>query len=125
MDCPKCKGEFEEKKLGDLTINRCKNCMGLLIPAGSMRKLTASWESVTLMDVGSVKQGRKFDRIGDIKCPKCNIEMDKVEDVHQPHVWLETCPSCNSTFLDAGELTDLSRKTFSDKIMDLIKGRRH
>lgn len=55
MDCPKCDGEFEDKTVAEIKIHRCRNCMGLLIPPGSMRKLTASWESVNLIDTGSAK----------------------------------------------------------------------
>tara|TARA_B100001093_G_scaffold388981_1_gene375166 strand:+ start:1549 stop:1683 length:135 start_codon:yes stop_codon:yes gene_type:complete len=35
---------------------------------------------------------------------------------------MEACPSCERVFLDAGELTDLKYKTFSDKIKYLSKG---
>ena len=124
MECPKCKGEFEEKKFGSYTISRCKNCQGLLITPGYTHKLAHTRELVAMMDIGSAKQGKKYNRIEDITCPRCRIPMDKIGDAAQPHVWVETCAGCGHTFLDAGELTDLSEETLVDKIKDFFQGRR-
>jgi Zn-finger nucleic acid-binding protein len=40
--------------------------------------------------------------------------MAKVVDPQQTHIWYETCSSCNGSYLDAGELRDLSSLTISD-----------
>jgi Zn-finger nucleic acid-binding protein len=31
-------------------------------------------------------------------------------DAAQPHIWVESCPVCHGTFLDAGEFTDLKER---------------
>lgn len=92
----------------------------MLVPAGVTRKLKAHWGP----DTGSEALGKKYDKVDDIDCPKCNIRMDKIEDPDQPHIWFEACPACGSSFYDAGELTDLNEKSFSDLIKKFTKGSR-
>ena len=78
----------------------------------------------TFLDIGSKSIGKKFDKVDDIQCPHCDVPMDKIVDPEQTHIWMEACPSCERIFLDAGEFTDLKYETFSDKIKNLLKGRR-
>ncbi len=40
--------------------------------------------------------------------------MVRVVDPQQRHIWYETCGSCHGSFLDAGELLDLSELTIAD-----------
>jgi Zn-finger nucleic acid-binding protein len=50
--------------------------------------------------------------------------MDKIEDLDQPHIWIENCAVCGGIFFDAGELTDLKEKTLSDWFKRFTKGSR-
>lgn len=126
--CPKCGGDLESKgiKIEEESIGfqQCSGCYGLLIPVVVTRKLKANWSIDTNIDTGSETLGKKYDKIDDIKCPKCNAPMDKVEDPDQPHIWYEVCPGCGASFYDAGELTDLNEKSFSDFIKRFTKGSR-
>jgi Zn-finger nucleic acid-binding protein len=45
--------------------------------------------------------------------------MVRVVDPQQRHIWYETCSSCSGSFLDAGELLDLSKITIADFFKDL------
>jgi uncharacterized protein len=124
--CPKCGGSLDAKivKIVDDSIEfqQCAGCYGLLVPAGVTRKLMAHWGPETNIDTGSDVLGKKYDSVDDIECPKCKIKMDKIEDPEQTHVWFESCPSCGSTFYDAGELTDLNEKSLSDFFKRFTKG---
>lgn len=126
LSCPKCSGELETKTVGDdnISVQRCNKCFGLFVPAGVTRKLLAIWGPDTNVDTGSELIGRKFDKVDDINCPNCKVKMDKIEDPHQPHIWIENCSMCGSTFFDAGELTDLKEKTLSDIFKNFMKGKR-
>ncbi len=126
LNCPKCNGVLENKKVGDenISVHRCNKCLGLFVPAGVTRKLFAIWGPHTNVDTGSETIGKKFDSVDDIECPKCKIRMDKIEDNDQPHIWLENCSNCGATFFDAGELTDLKEKSLSDIFKSYLKGKR-
>ncbi len=125
MECPKCNGELEAKNVDEnVNVDQCTRCYGLLVPPGTTQKLLAIWGPDTNVDTGSDTLGKKFDAFDDIDCPKCNVKMDKIEDQSQPHIWIESCAVCGSTFYDAGELTDLKEKTVSDYFKRFLKGSR-
>ncbi|GAB5500390.1 MAG: hypothetical protein PsegKO_27010 [Pseudohongiellaceae bacterium] len=125
VSCPKCEGDLEPRTVQDeITIERCNKCYGLLIPAGATKKLLAIWGPEDNIDTGSGALGRKYDKIDEISCPRCKIQMDKIEDPAQPHIWVENCASCGSTFFDAGELTDLKERTLGDIFKRFLKGSR-
>lgn len=126
MECPKCKGKLETKQHGDeISIQRCSSCYGMLVEEHMLAGMLNSWMSETILDTGPASIGKKYDQIDDIKCPLCNISMDKIVDPVQTHIWMESCPACYRIFLDAGEFSDLKYDTFSDKFKSLIKGRRN
>ena len=125
MDCPKCAGELETKTHGDdIKLERCRTCYGLLVKGFMLEKMREEFMAETFLDIGSASIGKKFDKVGDIQCPHCKVDMDKIVDPQQTHIWMECCPSCDRIFLDAGEFSDLKYETFSDKIKGLLKGRR-
>lgn len=125
MDCPKCDGELETKTHGeDISVERCTNCYGIFAEIPMLDKMKEEWMIETFLDIGSSSVGRKYDKIDDIECPICKIEMTKIEDEEQSHIWMESCPLCHRVFLDAGEFTDLKYKTVADFVKKLLKGRR-
>ena len=124
MQCPKCSGELEVREHDPITLLRCNRCYGILIEDHMLTETFAQWMAESFLDVGAPSLGKKYDKIDDINCPICDIQMDKIEDPVQTHIWMESCPGCSRVFLDAGELTDLKHETFSDKVKGLLKGRR-
>lgn len=125
MDCPKCDGELEEKHLDEITIERCNRCQGLLVEERMLSKMMSGYQSDSILDIGSGATGKKYDKIDNIKCPHCNITMDKIVDPEQTHIWMESCPSCFRIFLDAGEFKDLKYKTLFDILKSKLKGERN
>ena len=125
MKCPKCSGEMEEKQYERrISIQRCASCGGMFCRPEILERMKGEWRADTILDTGDPQLGKKFDKVEDIDCPECGTRMDKTSDPKQPHIWLETCPSCEGIFLDAGEFTDLKHDTLWDKVLDLWKGRR-
>lgn len=124
MDCPKCTGQLETKRHEGIRIERCDTCYGILAEHYMLDEMKVGFMSETFLDVGKPEIGRKYDKVGDINCPVCKIQMDKVVDPDQTHIWLESCPKCLRVFLDAGEFTDLKYETFADKFKGIFKGKR-
>ena len=125
MICPKCNGDMETREHGeDISIQRCNNCYGLFMEDDVLARMRDEFMVETFLDIGSATLGKKFDKIDDIQCPVCSTQMDKIVDPEQTHIWMESCPSCNRVFLDAGEFTDLKYNTLSGKFKALLKGKR-
>ena len=116
MHCPKCSNDMETTSYRDIEIDRCTHCKGLWFQPDELRALRDDiWMADYILDQGDVKTGKKYNQIVAIHCPHCNSDMKQEFDEEQPHIIYETCPEGHGTFLDAGEFTDLVKKTFWDR----------
>ena len=113
VECPKCGHGMDEISYGgDLLIDRCTNCQGLWFDHGEADLLKSKWMGEAL-DTGSAREGRKWDAVHPVSCPRCGQQMEKTQDPDQPHIHYEVCKD-HGMFLDAGEFTDLKNETVSD-----------
>ncbi|MFV0277575.1 MAG: hypothetical protein ACK5HY_10375, partial [Parahaliea sp.] len=76
-----------------------------------------------VLDIGSAEEGKKWDTVDDICCPRCGQAMDRASDPGQPHIWYESCAD-HGLFMDAGEFTDFAHETLADRFRRLIRGGR-
>jgi uncharacterized protein len=122
IECPKCRHGMEEITYGDVTIDRCTNCAGLWFDDDEADRLKDKWMGDAL-DLGDAGEGKKWDTVEDISCPRCSKDMEKGSDPSQPHIWYEVCKE-HGMFMDAGEFTDYKHETLADWFRGLIKGKR-
>lgn len=122
LECPKCRHGMAEVTYGDVTIDRCTNCAGLWFDTGEADQLKAKWMGHAL-DIGNPNEGKKWDTVEDVSCPRCGTDMHKTSDPVQKHIWYEIC-SDHGMFMDAGEFTDYKHETLADWFRGLIKGKR-
>ena len=123
IECPKCGHGMDEISYGgDLLIDRCTHCQGIWFDKGEATLLKSKWMGEAL-DTGSPSEGKKWDSVDHVACPRCGRDMDKASDPDQPHIWFEVCGE-HGMFMDAGEFTDFKNETWADWFRTLIKGRR-
>lgn len=122
MDCPKCSGTMNETTLevlhGRISIDRCDNCHGLWFDNDEAHQLKDDWMS-DFVDRGDPEEGRRYNRIRDIDCPRCGKRMEKLNDNKQKHIEYEACPE-HGLFFDAGEFTDFKHETLMDLFRDVV-----
>ncbi len=125
MDCPKCQSSMETISYGagDRQIERCTHCIGIWFKPNDVKRLKNTFKA-DILDQGSSKMGRLYNKIDEIDCPVCGTRMDKVSDEKQTHIWYESCPNEHGMFFDAGEFTDLNNDTLSDYVKKWITGKR-
>ena len=123
IECPKCGHGMDEISYGgDLLIDRCTNCEGIWFDEGEVTLLKSKWRGEAL-DTGTASEGKKWDAVDDVACPRCGQQMDKRSDPDQPHIWYEVCDD-HGMFMDAGEFTDLKHETMGDWFRRFFKGRK-
>jgi Zn-finger nucleic acid-binding protein len=123
IKCPKCgHGMNEITYGGDVVIDRCTHCQGIWFDIGEAEQLKGKWMGDAL-DIGDAEEGKKWDTVEDIACPRCGKDMQKRSDPEQPHIWFEECEE-HGMFMDAGEFTDYKHETWADWFRSLIKGAR-
>lgn len=125
MECPKCPGALEKKTYGrKITVHRCSACGGLWCNPEVLLEMRREWMAEVVLDSGDPRLGQALDKLDDIRCPECDLKMDKTADEKQTHIWFESCPDGHGIFLDAGEFTDLKYDTFMDRIRGALRGKR-
>ena len=113
MRCPKCRSDMDQIEYEGTEIDRCTICSGIWFDAGEI-ELMRDKQAAAAIDTGDAKTGKQSNAMDRYQCPRCSGAMVRVVDARQKHIWFETCSSCNGSFLDAGELLDLSKLTISD-----------
>ena len=123
MRCPKCRSDMVQIDVQGTEVDRCNKCSGLWFDAGEIEALRNK-EAASVLDTGSVSQGKKYNVVDDYRCPRCGGSMDRTVDEQQRHIHYETCTACSGSFFDAGEFLDLSQLTVSDFFKKWITPRR-
>jgi len=118
MRCPKCRADMEQIEFEGTEVDRCEICKGIWFDAGEIELMRNNRAAVAI-DTGDASVGKQSNVIDRYQCPRCSGSMVRVVDPQQRHIWYETCGSCGGSFLDAGELIDLSKITIGDFFKDL------
>jgi PAT family beta-lactamase induction signal transducer AmpG len=113
MRCPKCRADMEPVEHEGTEVDRCTICQGIWFDAGEIDMLKSK-QAAAAIDIGDKKTGKESNSIDRYDCPRCGGAMVRVVDPVQNHIWYETCGGCNGSYLDAGELHDLSTRSISD-----------
>ena len=119
MRCPKCRSDMEQIDYEGTEIDRCDSCGGMWFDAGEIEQLRDK-QAAAAIDTGDKRSGKTQNALDNYACPRCSGTMVRVVDPRQPHIWFETCGACHGSFLDAGELRDMSRVTIADFFRDLV-----
>ena len=112
MQCPKCHGKMSARATDAGIVEVCEVCAGMWFDRLEDK---AQSEFAKVIDTGDADRGARFNSVDRISCPKCaNTPLTRMVDNDQPHIWFESCSSCNGRFFDAGEFKDLSERSLSD-----------
>lgn len=106
-----------------IEVDRCLLCKGLwfdYLEKDTMRQA----EGARVVDTGAASKGKRYNKIRNVQCPRCAVDMHTVKDDKQAHIEYEACPSCGGTFFDAGEYRDLAEFTLLERIIARFKSKR-
>ncbi len=98
----------------EVEIDRCGECGGLWLDALEREKLLESPEAAATADAH--ERGKPVGKAGDRECPRGHGAMIEMRDAEQRHVVFESCTVCGGSYLDAGELRDLSEFTLLERL---------
>ncbi len=124
MNCPKCNSAMEKVDYHSLIIDRCTGCNGIwfdMLEAEHLKEIKGSEQ----IDIGDADLGEQYNKMENIKCPKCHTLMGKMVDNDQPHILYESCDICYGVFFDAGEFRDYKEEGIVDFFKDIINKPRH
>jgi len=116
MDCPRCGAVLDVVTvLGDLEVERCGACEGVLLDAGELRELVEDIRNERRGDLISteppaLRSEHHKPTYGN--CPKCAGALrEYVMSFHfvDKHVVLDECPGCKALWVDGPEIPLLYR----------------
>jgi Zn-finger nucleic acid-binding protein len=97
-------------------VRYCTGCRGLWFHPDELEDiLFDGMRAVFALETGDRSTGKRFDHVDSPPCPECGTGMVQERDAQQPHILLDHCPEGHGVFLDAGEFSDLSKKTLWDR----------
>ena len=126
MNCPKCIGKLQKKKLTmyatssvveelqgaglsqSLEVDQCFVCGGVWFDRGELDKYTT--EKVTIIDAPSISKDldKKLDAKKG-KCPRCSVMMKKMPYEKEPSITIDVCEKCGGIWLDSTEVDRVER----------------
>ncbi len=109
---------MEQLEFEGTEVDRCTICKGIWFDADEIKVMRDKGAAIAI-DTGDASIGKLSNAIDRYQCPRCSGSMVRVVDPQQRHIWYETCGSCSGSFLDAGELLDLSEVSISDFFKDI------
>jgi Zn-finger nucleic acid-binding protein len=122
MECPKCYGDMNTVLEDIITIDQCQNCHGLYFDQLT-QELLSDLTGKEGLDTGSDELGSTYDEMVYVECPKCDKIMDQRKIEAPVQIRFELCPTCNSTFLDAGEFRQYVSDSYLTEFRSLLPER--
>jgi Zn-finger nucleic acid-binding protein len=113
--CPNCEQALQTvslKMAEPLLIDRCPTCFGLFFDKGEIETVLQNSVSniagINLEHIDNINKDRfrKHQNIRYVKCPECQILMDRVNFARRSGVVIDHCIR-HGIWLDSGELTHL------------------
>ncbi len=118
MKCPKCRSEMERVTIGRTDVDRCVSCKGLWFDMSEDQDLLKFAKEI---DIGDDDAKEKTVPGRRIYCPVCaGTPMVRMADPRHPHIWFESCPSCQGCYLDAGEFRDMGEHSFAEALTNFF-----
>jgi len=127
LNCPKCPGKLEEKKVEDVKVDICWACEGIWFDEGELPKvLIADSRDFKKIDVDREDlDGKEFSEVyAELdtkrgKCPRCPDSPVLERAPYTKGVVIDVCPECHGIWLDSGEIHKLRDRTlvnWADKL---------
>ncbi|MDC0069665.1 zf-TFIIB domain-containing protein [Gammaproteobacteria bacterium] len=119
MECPKCFGEMGTALNEKMKVEQCQNCHGLYFDQLTQELLPGLFGKEAI-DSGSDEVGSTYDELVYVDCPKCDKIMDQRKLEAPLSIRFECCPTCNATFMDAGELRQYLSAEYLEAFKSLL-----
>lgn len=120
MDCPKCVGKLEKKKIENIEVDVCSVCEGIWFDAGELEAvIKADSKNFDYIDVGREEFDGAEITSRDInlnekegKCPRCKDDTMLLQAQYEKNqkIRVDICPKGHGLWLDGGEINLLRER---------------
>jgi len=120
MDCPKCVGKLQKKKLENVEVDACFVCEGIWFDAGELEEvIKRDSKDFEYIDVGREEfDGAEVASLKEEldakkgKCPRCQdgTQLVRKERAGRHTINVDVCPKGHGVWLDGGEILQLRER---------------
>src|SRR5579872_4993121 len=107
LPCPRCRVDMDAVVIGNSNMRECPRCEGLWVEADTLRLICADQvKQVAVLGMAAPLPPETGDIEGKIRylrCPVCNVIMNRVNFAHCSHVIVDVCAQ-HGTWFDKDEL---------------------
>jgi Zn-finger nucleic acid-binding protein len=122
MNCPKGLAEIEHIRHADIEVDRCTESRGLWFDRLESEKLR-NMQGFEKVEAPATGGGEKAaSKPGPAMCPACSTPMIQMVVRGQPHIQMESCTVCYSSFFDAGEFTGMKEVAVVEGLKAFVRG---
>jgi Zn-finger nucleic acid-binding protein len=107
--CPRCQELTLVRRGGELDESVCASCGGILLPDRGTERLV---EEELGVDRDMIRQMQNYFTGERLSCPLCRSHMSPMR-IKGEHI--DLCTGCGATWLDAGELSSVSRGRYPEE----------
>jgi Zn-finger nucleic acid-binding protein len=108
-NCPRCSIHLTHAVVASERVLYCSQCHGMLVNMGAFLEVIEEMRSRQSSSEYAGKQPEWSDLDRHTNCPLCGKEMDTHPYGGPGNVIIDTCESCESNWLDYGELQHIIR----------------
>ena len=110
--CPVCAVNLELIKYEQEGVLHCPSCHGYLIDTSALTRIKKKELNTNEMLDEQLKNELQLNTTTAISCPRCHLEMDKIQECFPEidiDVMVDYCESCKLLWLDGGEIVLLQQ----------------
>jgi len=104
FDCPVCHSKLADATIESIPQLYCRECHGMLIAMDDLEPLISTLRAHRDRPASYIAPRSAADAVRVLHCPRCNREMDNHPYGGGGNVNVDACESCQSIWLDSGEL---------------------
>jgi Zn-finger nucleic acid-binding protein len=104
LGCPLCKSKLADAALESISLLYCRECHGMFVAMDDLEPLVSSLRAHRDRPATYIAPRGERDTARALPCPRCGAPMDNHPYGGGGNVNVDSCETCESIWLDSGEL---------------------
>jgi uncharacterized protein len=105
---------MDKVQAGGVTVDRCTKCKSLWLDMNELPRVLAVKKLATQLDITEASKSLTKPKI--IECPRDHSRLIQMVHPKQGQVKYMSCKTCGGALLHAGDLHDLAKYTFFERV---------
>lgn len=114
LACPYDGAPMAQVQAGGVTVDRCTKCKSLWLDMNELPRVLAVKKLAEKLDITEHAKSVQTPKV--VECPRDHSRLISMVHPNQGQVHYMSCKTCGGALLHAGDLHDLSKYTFFERV---------